>query len=134
MPVTFSLFPQVNHELQVEFTFREKKYFARYQHFNISGGRENYKLHVSGYSGNGTDALSAHSGMPFSTKDRDNDFYARLSCAEQCQGAWWYKDCYMSNLNGVWGSDNDRGMHWGPITIEGDDASYTEMKFRPLVN
>ena len=43
--------------------------------------------------------LLFHSGMPFSTKDQKNDPWSS-SCAEKYKGAWWYKTCHQSNLNG----------------------------------
>ena len=32
-------------------------------------------------------------GLPFSTRDRDNDRYGH-NCAYSCQGGWWHKFCY----------------------------------------
>ena len=38
--------------------------------------------------------------MPFSTKDEDHDNSENYGCAASHHGAWWYKSCYSSNLNG----------------------------------
>ena len=48
------------------------------------------------FSGNVRDALSYHKDTAFSTKDSDDEG----NCAAYWQGAWWYKNCYYSNLNG----------------------------------
>ena len=57
--------------------FNGKKFHAVYDYFRVDGARENFKLHISGYYGNAGDAMNSvwenHDGMPFSTKDKDND-------------------------------------------------------------
>ena len=74
--------------------------YASYSTFYIGGSTTNYTLHVSGYSG--TDNL-----MKFTTKDNDNDQWSG-NCAIYSTGAWWYKRCYPSNLNGHYGDD----LYW----------------------
>lgn len=46
------------------------------------------------------DNLNFHNGMKFSTPDQDNDRLGGSSCANTYHGAWWYNDCFQSNLNG----------------------------------
>ena len=57
------------------------------------------------------DSLTYHSGMPFSTYDNDND-NKTSNCAASHGGAWWYKSCHFSNLNGQYGLDDPRGIIW----------------------
>ena len=52
------------------------------------------------YSGTGSDSLSYHNGGAFSTIDKDNDEHS-TNCAEVYSGAWWYKGCHTSHLNGL---------------------------------
>lgn len=62
------------------------------------------------------DSLSRHNGQKFSTFDKDQDPVSS-NCARLYLGAFWYKDCYDSNPNGVyrWGADatiNAVGVEW----------------------
>jgi ficolin len=72
---------------------------AMYTTFTVDKESENYRLSVGGYSGDAGDSLASHNGMAFSTFDRDNDV-GSLNCAAKYHGAWWYANCYFSNLNG----------------------------------
>lgn len=61
------------------------------------------------------DSLFFHSLVAFSTKDRDNDPYSKTGCAVRNHGAWWYRNCRHSNLNGLYegGHTNDtKGLVW----------------------
>jgi len=55
------------------------------------------------------DSLIYSFGQMLSTRDQDNDG-ASYSCAVLWHGAWWYKNCAWSNLNGLYlrGSGPDR--------------------------
>ena len=73
--------------------------------------------------------------MAFSTKDRDNDQY-RGNCASLRKGAWWYKDCFRSNLNAMYhlgkhSSDGD-GVNWRTWRGYFYSAKRAEMKIRPV--
>ena len=39
--------------------------------------------------------------MHFTAKDSDNDAYGGGNCALVQEGAWWFNDCYHSDLSGV---------------------------------
>ena len=114
-----------------------KKGFAKYDRCKIGSESTSYKLEVSGYSGNASDCLSYHNGMSFSTKDRDNDGYFQ-SCASYCRGAWWYKSCYYSNLNGQYadgtydrtGGADGNMMSWVRLSKRQNSIIYSEMKVR----
>lgn len=83
-----------------------REYFAEYSHFWIESANNKFRLHVQGFTGNLVDSILRedskfnHNGMAFSTHDQDNDQNPTVNCALKYQGAWWYNDCYASNLNG----------------------------------
>lgn len=79
--------------------------------------------------GNAPNSLASHNGERFSTKDQDND-QSDLNCAadEDGKGAWWYRDCRESNLNGVYPNEEDQGtLLWSNI----HPIKRAEMKIRP---
>lgn len=99
--VIHALTTQGNHELKVVLTdFSSVTKYAHYSSFYVSSEANDYRLSVSGYSGNAGDALSRHNRMKFSTFDRDNDPISSYHCARTYKGAWWYAACHDSNLNG----------------------------------
>ena len=73
-----------------------------YQLFKVGGADTNYRLTIGQASGDGGtfDAMAYHNGAPFSTRDRDHDKWRDGNCAKVYGGAWWYKSCIDSNLNG----------------------------------
>ncbi|XP_074625252.1 fibrinogen-like protein A isoform X1 [Acropora palmata] len=107
--------------------------YAKYGRFNIGDEQAKYQLEVRSYSGTAVgDSLAEHNNMAFSTKDRDNDRYPQANCAVLHTGAWWYHDCYHSNLNGKYRNDQrEKGLDWyhfrGWISLK-----FSEMKMRPL--
>ena len=74
-----------------------------------------YVLVNFGYSG---DALSHHKDWPFSTKDADHDGYSG-SCSVGWHGAWWYRSCFQSNLNGRYYQEGDKSSSRGVIWFYG---------------
>lgn len=102
------------YKLAVELEGFDGRYeYAMYDHFQIGSETENYKLKQLGkHSGTGGDYLIYHKGMSFTTKDKDNDLNAKGNCAVDNKGAWWYKDCASSNLNGQYGNEYSAESHF----------------------
>ena len=107
------------------------KAYAKYGKFNISDEQAQYRLEVGSYSGTAGDSLTYHNNMAFSTKDRDNDKDSK-HCAVEFTGAWWYKYCHWSNLNGQYLGDkrDARGARWYNFR-DSLSLKFTEMKLRP---
>ncbi|XP_005099182.1 fibroleukin [Aplysia californica] len=116
-------------ELRIDLRFQGKNYYASYDNFSLSGETENYKLQLSGFSGNASDSMAYHNHKVFSTKDRDNDSWGG-SCANAYHGAWWYDKCHIVNLNGQWGNTGNKGLKWNGVTS--GSVSFSEMKIRPF--
>ena len=88
---------------------------------------------MGGYTGNPGDSMTHHNGAKFSTKDRDNDAYS-LSCSITYKGAWWYKSCHCSNLNGryLFGTHSSPadGVNWYHWKGYQYSLKFTEIKPR----
>ena len=83
-------------------------------------------------SGNSGDSLAVHRGMPFTTRDQDNDNKGGHNCAIMYKGAWWYRSCHSSNLNGLYlQSSFADGVNWEDWKGYSYSLKRTEMKIRP---
>ncbi|XP_067051650.1 uncharacterized protein [Acropora muricata] len=104
--------------------------YAKYGRFNIGDEKAKYRLEVSSYSGTaGGDSLAYHNNMAFTTNDRDNDRNGG-NCAVEYTGAWWYKYCHHSNLNGKYGKNQgSRGLQWYHFR-RSFSLKFSEMKLR----
>ena len=71
--------------------------------------------------------------MKFTTKDNDND-QKRGNCAKRFKGAWWYKTCHRSNLNGLYLNGTHasyaEGVNWASFRGHYYSLKRTEMKVK----
>ncbi|XP_061390428.1 fibrinogen gamma chain-like [Musca vetustissima] len=110
--------------------------YARYDQFIIGTETEKYILKELGkYTGSAGDSLSYSLGQKFSTKDQDNDVWSK-NCAVEFTGAWWFKDCHRSNLNGryIKGGKTTvfaQGVNWDPFKGFYYSLKIVEMILRP---
>ena len=88
------------------------------------------------HAGTAGDSLSYHHGIVFSTKDQDNDYSPDTSCATKFKGAWWYKGCHKSNLNGFYRRGYHHefavGVNWEAWKGYHYSFKRAEMKIKPV--
>ena len=110
-----------------------KTYYAVYRTFSLGNEATFFTLTVGGYSGTAGDSISYHSLTKFSTYDKDNDQHA-ANCASSHKGAWWYRGCYHSNLNGLFPTQDTKNtayMSWARNLGPGyGNINFSEMKLR----
>ncbi|CAG9833764.1 unnamed protein product [Diabrotica balteata] len=127
-------------ELLVEVTDGiNKTGYAHYGSFAITGEKDGYRLNVlSGYSGTAGDSLIEHLNSQFSTSDVDQDQNPSGSCAIMFEGAWWYRNCHDSCLNGKYqnlvllSSLKYHGIMWSSFRGKEYNLSGSRMMVRPI--
>ncbi|XP_064632179.1 fibroleukin-like isoform X2 [Lineus longissimus] len=114
---------------------------ASYTKFILFGEDDKYRIQVGQYSGDAGNAFHygnrflRHNNQQFSTIDNDNDRYGR-SCPEIYSSGWWFHNCMVANLNGlyyeggVYKSHRKDGIMWQPWRHE-SSLKKTEIKVRP---
>uniref|UniRef100_A0A182Q4T6 Fibrinogen C-terminal domain-containing protein n=1 Tax=Anopheles farauti TaxID=69004 RepID=A0A182Q4T6_9DIPT len=112
--------------------FEKNVSYARYDNFAIGSGSDFYPItKLDGFSGPAGDSLGARVGVLFSAFDIDLD-NSESNCAVTNRGGFWYTDCGMCNLNGLYLkglSGGTTGMFWE--TFRG--ANYSLKKSRMMV-
>lgn len=85
-------------------------YHAQYSTFRVEDEAHNFRLLLSGFTGNLThDALTAkHHGSPFTTPDRDNDAWPEGNCGQSNAGGWWFDACHFTTLTAPFPTSTDR--------------------------
>ncbi|GFR93896.1 fibrinogen-like protein 1 [Elysia marginata] len=130
----FLLTNQGRYQLRIDlWDFSGNRVYALYSNFKVDGERDQYRLHISGYSGSAQDSMHKHNQKKFSTPDRDNDSRKEASCAQEWEAGWWFDNCWFALLNGPYHNRSDvtwRGLAWNYWKREQLRAS--EMKIRPM--
>ena len=82
--------------------------------------------------------MTYHNNQQFTTKDHDNDKSSSNqgidNCAVDYHGAWWYRSCYYSNLNGKYFRDGQiefQGVTWYHWKKNYYSLKGVKMKIRP---
>ncbi|XP_035664240.1 uncharacterized protein LOC118407816 [Branchiostoma floridae] len=129
---------QENFTLRVDLVdWGDQMAYAEYSFFRVSGESDQYRLHISGYSGTAGDSMGYNNRQRFSTVDRDNDAYSSRDCSQRFgQGGWWFNSCGSSNLNGQncrpWYSCPFlQGVVWDDWRGVGYPLKSVSMKIRP---
>ena len=121
-------------ELRVDMRdFEGNSAYAQYTSFSVGDSSSKYILSVSGYNGTAGDSLGVHNGQRFTTRDQDNDT-SSYNCAQRFKGAWWYRNCHTSNLNGLYHggphSSYADGVNWRTWRGFNYSLKFSEMKLR----
>ncbi|XP_067241651.1 angiopoietin-2a isoform X1 [Chanodichthys erythropterus] len=125
------------HVLRIDLTDWEgNTAFSKYEQFSLDGEKQNYRIHLSSYSGTaGRTSSMGQPGSDFSTKDVDND-KCICKCSQMLSGGWWFDACGPSNLNGVYyqqGQNTNRfnGIKWYYWKGSAYSLKATTMMIRP---
>ena len=78
--------------------FQGQRIQAKYSDFKVEGPE--FRLHISGYSGNAGNPMRIDNGMAFSARDSDRDLWEGDCSQTRGGGGWWYNGCGLANLNG----------------------------------
>ncbi|XP_076089756.1 ficolin-1-like [Mytilus galloprovincialis] len=97
--------------------FDNETRYAQYQSFTIGDAASKYKISLNSYSGDAGDSLTYSNNMQFTTHDQKNHEASSYgNCAVTFHGAWWFKWCHLSNLNGGYLAGEHQsyadGMNW----------------------
>ena len=112
------------HKLRMEFLMKNGSWYSvEYDTFRVESEASNYKIHVTGYSGDVYDVMNVgtiadhgfHNGMNFTTYDRDNDHWRGANCASSFGGGWWHNHCRSFDLNGRYSSSKGSDFYVGNI-------------------
>lgn len=108
----------------------------------------------------GHDSMAWHNNKKFSTRDRDNDGWNLIDCAERHRGAWWFEklgynplsnkcsssgyceqfslnptgcaECGESHLNADYDSSTrGKNIFWDDLNSGDCNLRYTSMSIRP---
>lgn len=78
--------------------------------------------------------MARQNNMMFTTKDSDDD-RSGGNCARTYHGAWWYKSCHDSHLNGDYSLQRgNNAVHWYHWENTRDGLRETKMMIRPQFN
>ncbi|KAK2895586.1 angiopoietin-related protein 3-like [Channa argus] len=110
--------------------WKQGRRFIKYR-FYLDGAESNYTIHLTQLSGDLPDPMSNHTGMMFSTKDRDNNYHQDSNCTHKYTGGWWFSTCGDTNLNGRYFHIRPKGRRRGIQWKQGRKASYS-LKFTQI--
>lgn len=79
-----------------------------------------------------------HNNRQFSTEDRKRDIAKAANCAAKYKGAWWFRSCFHSHLNGEYHRNmpekKGEGIMWHAWKGLDKSLASTEMKIRKIAS
>ena len=82
-----------------------------YWNFSVMNAESNYRLNISGFSGNIGNSLKKSNRMMFTTQDTDNDRKDSENCAVKHKCSWWMNSCFYACLNGEYQTKANTELH-----------------------
>ncbi|XP_035993828.1 angiopoietin-related protein 3 isoform X2 [Fundulus heteroclitus] len=135
---TYSLASQGNYVLHIQLEdWKQNRHFMEYR-FHLEGPERSYAIQLIHLSGSLPNPMNNHTGVVFSTKDRDNGSRWASRCAHPQSGGWWFRSCGDTNLNERYlrtrangRSERRRGIQWksGPKPFY--SFTFTQISIRP---
>ncbi|XP_078699836.1 angiopoietin-related protein 6-like [Branchiostoma floridae x Branchiostoma belcheri] len=129
---------QKDYKLRIDMEDWEgKSAYAQYNTFRVSGESEQYRLTISGFSGDAGDDLRYNNGDKFSTKDRDNDVDFGHCSRGYGEAGWWFGACTNNVLNGRYLGNCGyscpfwQGLVWASWKGQRYSLKSVSMKIRP---
>ncbi|XP_007554982.1 angiopoietin-related protein 3-like [Poecilia formosa] len=144
----YSLASQGNSVLRIQLEdWKQNRHFIEYR-FYLEGPDSDYAIQLEYLSGSLPNPLSNHTGVVFSTKDRDNGRHWASRCSHPQSGGWWLSSCGDANLNGVaikrrlnerysrvranGRSERRRGVQWRSGRKVSHSFAFTQISIHPL--
>ena len=107
------------YELRIDlFDWEGEHRYAKYSQFSVAPESDNYRLTVSGYTGNAGGDSFEQNGNQFTTVDRDNDNWPLGNCASAfgSGGGYWWSNCGLFTPNGRYSRTSNAprwsAVHW----------------------
>uniref|UniRef100_A0A3B3X8I1 Fibrinogen C-terminal domain-containing protein n=1 Tax=Poecilia mexicana TaxID=48701 RepID=A0A3B3X8I1_9TELE len=135
----YSLASQGNSVLRIQLEdWKQNRHFIEYR-FYLEGPDSDYAIQLEYLSGSLPNPLSNHTGVVFSTKDRDNGRHWASRCSHPQSGGWWFSSCGDTNLNERYSrvrangrSERRRGVQWRSGRKVSHSFAFTQISIRPL--
>uniref|UniRef100_A0A3B5LK75 Fibrinogen C-terminal domain-containing protein n=1 Tax=Xiphophorus couchianus TaxID=32473 RepID=A0A3B5LK75_9TELE len=135
----YSLASQGNSVLHIQLEdWKQNRHFIEYR-FYLEGPVSNYTIRLVYLSGSLPNPLSNHTGVVFSTKDRDNGRHWASRCSHPQSGGWWFSSCGDTNLNERYSrvrangrSERRRGIQWRSGRKTSHSFAFTQISIHPM--
>ncbi len=119
--------------------FEGNQGYAVYDQFKVGDAASFYPLDIGSYiDGDAGDSIKRQyrSGIPFTTKDQDNDDSKTNNCGISSRSGWWHKACTFANVNGLYLGPHvvsPGGIYWVDWK-QFHMLKGTELKIRPVTD
>ncbi|XP_072016894.1 uncharacterized protein [Amphiura filiformis] len=126
------------YELRLDLYDGSEYAYDLYESFIITDEASDYTMTIGAdIGGEAGDSFHFQNNQAFTTRDVDNDV-SHNNCAQVTKGGWWYRNCHLANLNGLYrngsySSGYANGMDYKSWKGIRYSLTATEMKVRPAL-